>query len=44
MRSTPCLSRRKFVRCTPTLRWFRSDLTPENVVLLQAERPEITFE
>ena len=34
----------KFVRCTPTLRWFRSDLTPENVVLLQAERPEITFE
>jgi hypothetical protein len=33
----------KFVRNTPTLRWFRSDLSPENVAILQAERPEVTF-
>jgi hypothetical protein len=33
----------KFVRRTPSLRWFRSDLTPENVAILQAERPEVTF-
>jgi hypothetical protein len=33
----------QFVRHTPSLRWFRSDLSPENVAILQAERPEITF-
>ena len=33
----------KFVRLTPNLRWFRSDLSPKNVSLLQVERPEITF-
>jgi hypothetical protein len=27
----------------PTLRWLRSDLTQENIVLLQQERPGITF-
>jgi len=33
----------KMVRRHPTLRWLRSDLTAENVVMLQRERPEITF-
>jgi hypothetical protein len=33
----------KFVRNTPSLRWFRSDLSPENVAILRAERPEVTF-
>lgn len=33
----------KFVRAKKALKWFRSDLTPQNVSLLQAERPEITF-
>jgi hypothetical protein len=33
----------KFVRRTPTLKWFKSDLTPENVALLRAERPDVTF-
>jgi hypothetical protein len=33
----------KFVRKTPSLRWFRSDLSPEFVAILQAERPEVTF-
>jgi hypothetical protein len=33
----------KFVRNTPSLRWFGSDLSPENVAILQAERPEVTF-
>lgn len=33
-----------FVRRTPSLRWFRSDLTAQNVALLQAERPDIIFE
>lgn len=33
-----------FVRKAPNLRWFRSDLTDENVAMLQAELgPEITF-
>jgi hypothetical protein len=32
-----------FVRNTPSLRWFGSDLSPENVAILQAERPEVTF-
>ena len=32
----------KFVRKAPaSLRWFRSDLTEENIVMLQKERPEI---
>jgi len=33
----------RFVRTTPALRWFRSDLTPANVALLQRERPGINF-
>jgi hypothetical protein len=33
----------KFARRTPTLKWFKSDLTPENVALLRAERPDVTF-
>jgi hypothetical protein len=33
----------KFVRHTLTLRWLRSDLTEENVAMLQQERPDITF-
>jgi len=33
----------KMVRNHSTLRWLRSDLTPENVAMLQQERPEITF-
>jgi hypothetical protein len=33
----------EFVRSTPSLRWFRSDLTPENVAALRRERPEVTF-
>lgn len=33
----------KMVRLHPTLRWLRSDLTEENVAMLQQERPEITL-
>ena len=33
----------KMVRLHPTLRWLRSDLTKENIAMLQQERPEITF-
>jgi hypothetical protein len=33
----------KFVRSAPRLKWFRSDLTPENIAILQQERPEIVF-
>lgn len=33
----------RLVRCTPNLEWFRSDLTRENVEILQKERPHITF-
>jgi len=34
----------KFVRNTSsTLRWFRSDLTTDNVEMLQKEFPEIEF-
>ncbi len=33
----------KFARCAPKLRWFRSDLTEENIAILQAQRPEVTF-
>jgi hypothetical protein len=33
----------KFVRNTPSLRWFGSDLSPENVAILRAERPEVTY-
>jgi hypothetical protein len=32
-----------FVRNTPTLVWFRSDLSPEDVAILQAVRPRVTF-
>mmetsp|Transcript_33378 Transcript_33378/g.37310 ORF Transcript_33378/g.37310 Transcript_33378/m.37310 type:complete len:466 (-) Transcript_33378:71-1468(-) len=31
----------KFVRCVPSLQWFRSDLTKENIEMLQLERPGI---
>ena len=34
----------KFIRNAPTtLRWFRSNLTTENIKMLQHERPEIEF-
>jgi hypothetical protein len=33
----------KFVRHTPKLRWFCSDLTPENIAILKEERPEVDF-
>lgn len=33
----------KMVRHHPTLRWLRSDLTEENIAILQQERPDITF-
>jgi hypothetical protein len=33
----------KFVRHTPKLRWFCSDLTPENIAILKEERPEVEF-
>jgi hypothetical protein len=33
----------KMVRNHPALRWLRSDLTEENVAMLQKERPDITF-
>lgn len=33
----------KFVRNVPTLRWFRSDLTEENMNMLRLERPDIEF-
>ena len=32
----------KFVRnAPPTLHWFRSDLTPDNITMLRMERPGI---
>lgn len=34
----------KMVRHHPTLRWLKSDLSPENVAMLQQEKPNITFE
>ena len=33
----------KMVRRHPSLRWLRSDLSEENIAMLQQERPEITF-
>jgi hypothetical protein len=33
----------KMVRNHPKLRWLRSDLTDENIAMLQQERPEFTF-
>jgi hypothetical protein len=33
----------EFVRRSPNIEWFRSDLSPENVRLLQKERPGISF-
>ena len=33
----------KMVRLHPTLKWLRSDLTAENVAILQQERPDVTF-
>ena len=32
-----------FVRNAPNLRWFKSDLSDENLVLLKMERPEVIF-
>ena len=34
----------KFVRNVPSLTYFRSDLSAENIAILQLERPEIVFE
>jgi hypothetical protein len=33
----------KFVRHTPKLRWFCSDLTQENIAILKEEHPEVEF-
>mmetsp|Transcript_14040 Transcript_14040/g.21444 ORF Transcript_14040/g.21444 Transcript_14040/m.21444 type:complete len:229 (+) Transcript_14040:2-688(+) len=33
----------KFVRKAKKLRWFRSNLTPENIVILKKERPDVEF-
>ena len=33
----------KFVRNAPSLRWFQSQLTPENIAMLRLERREILF-
>jgi hypothetical protein len=33
----------KFARLAPKLRWFCSDLTPENVAMLKEERPDVEF-
>ena len=33
----------KLVRNAPSLRWFRSSLTPNNIGMLQKERPEVKF-
>ena len=33
----------KMVRDHPTLHWLRSDLTQENIAMLQQERPEMIF-
>eukprot|EP00980_Cylindrotheca_fusiformis_P014502 scaffold3875_cov123-Cylindrotheca_fusiformis.AAC.22 len=33
----------KFVRFSGALKWFRSDLTMENIAILKQERPDITF-
>jgi hypothetical protein len=33
----------KFARNAPSLRWFRSDLAPENMNMLRLERPGIEF-
>jgi hypothetical protein len=33
----------EFVRNAPSLQWFRSHLTPENVAMLRGERPWIQF-
>ncbi|KAL9181174.1 hypothetical protein ACHAXT_009979 [Thalassiosira profunda] len=41
--SFPQFALMRFVRQTPTLRWFRSDLSQENIEKLSRERPEICF-
>jgi hypothetical protein len=33
----------KMVRQHPTLRWLRSDVTDENIAMLQQEKPEMAF-
>lgn len=33
----------KFVRASPNLKWFRSDLTSENIEKLRIERPSVIF-
>ena len=32
-----------FVRSTPTLKWFCSDLTAENIAALKVSRPDVEF-
>jgi hypothetical protein len=39
----PQLGLMKLVRNSPSLQWFRSDLTPTNVEILRKERPDVTF-
>ena len=34
----------QFVRNVPSVTYFRSDLTPENIAILQLERPAMVFE
>ena len=43
-RTTPQHVFMKFVRNVPSLTYFRSDLTPENIAILQLERPAMVFE
>jgi hypothetical protein len=33
----------KFVRRSPKLRWFCSDLTQDNIAILKETRPEVEF-
>jgi hypothetical protein len=33
----------RLVRCSPSLRWFCSDLSEDNIAILQKERPTVTF-
>jgi hypothetical protein len=41
--SIPQLWLIKFARRATSLRWLRSDLTPENVAMLKRERPDVEF-
>ena len=33
----------RFVRSAGKLKWFRSDLTDDNISILQNERPDVVF-